>query len=242
MVPKLQLFKELANYNHTTKMSRIVFTSEFVYEYTSLQLGNGGSWCRRSNTQKYKIVTFKNNGKFNFLWDIEEHEKKIIIKNFKNIEISNGNSIKCIQIVGEKTQDLSRNIRIDIKQFYKHTPCCACGRSSDLVCDHKNDLYNDPRVLDTKTQTIDDFQSLCNSCNLQKRQICKKSKETNTRYSAINIPSLRIFDVDFTYGNEILDVTEIYAMKGTYWYDPIDFMTRVFQGLSKHKQGQSRIP
>ena len=39
--------------------------------------------------------------------------------------------------------------------------CIVCGSASDIVIDHKNDLYNDPRVLNSDTQVPDDFQTLC---------------------------------------------------------------------------------
>lgn len=231
-VTKLDLFKRLSKFDPITKKSRIVFTHEFVDDFKSLQLGNGGSWCRRSNCQNLKILTRKKNGKFNFLWNITNDEKSIIFNDFEKFPVSPGQSIELIQIVGEKPPELSRPIRSDIKRHFKDKPCCVCGKKSELVCDHKNDLYNDPRVLNIKTQTIDDFQSLCNSCNLQKRQICKKSKATNTRYPSTNIPSLVIFNTPFTSGSELLDPSDINAMKGTYWYDPVDFMNKLFKKLS----------
>ena len=125
----------------------------------------------------------------------------------------------------EKANSLNRPIRADIHANHKKMSCVACGSSSDLVTDHKNDLYNDPRVLNSKTQTIDDFQCLCNHCNLQKRQVSKKTVELGKRYSAANIPMLSIFGVDFTQGNETYDKDDINAMVGTYWYDPVAFMT-----------------
>ena len=124
-----------------------------------------------------------------------------------------------------KADSLNRPIRDDIHAHHKKMCCVACGSSSDLVTDHKNDLYNDPRVLNSKTQTIDDFQCLCNHCNLQKRQVSKKTVELGKRYSAANIPMLSIFGVDFTQGNETYDKDDINAMVGTYWYDPVAFMT-----------------
>ena len=83
-----------------------------------------------------------------------------------------------------------RPIRLDIHAHHKKVGCVVCGSHSDLVTDHKNDLYNDPRVLDAKTQTIDDFQCLCNHCNLQKRQVSKVTKELGKRIGATAIPSL----------------------------------------------------
>ena len=54
-------------------------------------------------------------------------------------------------------------IKKSINIFIKSLSCVVCGS------DHKNDLYNDISVLDIRTQCINDFQPLCNHCNLQKK-------------------------------------------------------------------------
>jgi len=87
-------------------------------------------------------------------------------------------------------------------------------------------LYNDPRVLNTNTQSIDDFQPLCNHCNLQKRQTIKKMKETKQRYSALNIPMLKSYNLPFTQGDETFDETDPNWGIGTFWHDPVDFITK----------------
>lgn len=125
-----------------------------------------------------------------------------------------------------------RPIRKDIHDFHKSQSCVVCGSKSDLVTDHKNDLYNDPRVLNKDTQTVDDFQCLCNHCNLQKRQVSKKTIQDGKRIGATTIPSLSIFGIDFIEGNETLDISDINAMKGTYWYDPVEFIKQVKISLS----------
>ena len=137
--------------------------------------------------------------------------------------------IKALRTVGFSDNELygaSRPIRPDIEKHHKAMGCVVCGSRSDLVTDHKNDLYNDLRVLDAKTQTIDDFQCLCNHCNLQKRQISKKTKEIGKRIGATTIPSLAIFGIDFVEGDESIDESDVNAMVGTYWYDPVEFMKK----------------
>ncbi len=121
----------------------------------------------------------------------------------------------------------NRPIRQDIENYHKSTGCVVCGSKSDLTTDHKNDLYNDPRVLDARTQTRDDFQCLCRHCNLLKRQICKKTKETGKRYGATNIIGLKMFGIDFIEGDETFDAKDSNAMVGTYWYDVVAFMEYV---------------
>ena len=120
-----------------------------------------------------------------------------------------------------------RPINKDIRNYYSTMPCVVCGSRSSLVVDHKNDLYNDPRVLSADTQTLDDFQSLCNHCNLQKREISKKTRETGLRIGATHIPQMAIWEVDFISGDENYDPRDINAMVGSYWYDPVLFMNEI---------------
>ncbi len=121
-----------------------------------------------------------------------------------------------------------RPIRDDIHAFHKPSgaACIVCGSKSALCTDHKNDLYNDRRVLNRETQTPEDFQCLCNHCNLQKRRIAVVTKQTNKRYKATNIPQLAWLGVDFIEGDETFDSKDPNAMVGTYWYDPVLFLKR----------------
>lgn len=121
-------------------------------------------------------------------------------------------------------QNTNRPIRMDIRKALKHEACVACGSYSDIVIDHKNDLYNDPRVLDVRTQVIEDFQPLCNHCNLQKRAVSVKMRETGKRYPATNIPMLAPLGIDFTMGDETYDPNDVNATVGTYWHDPVEFV------------------
>lgn len=138
-----------------------------------------------------------------------------------------GRSISAIRTNGFNEDYLlghARPIRTDIDKHHKQMGCVVCGSHSDLVTDHKNDLYNDPRVLHRDTQTIDDFQCLCNHCNLQKRQVAIKTRETKKRIGATTIPSLAVFGTDFSDGDETYDEKDVNAMVGTYWHDPVAFM------------------
>jgi hypothetical protein len=222
---KMELFKELGNFNSITNETRVVAVDEFKDKYSILKFGNGASWCRRGITTKYKIATMKNNGIINYLWNTNEIDIETVNKTFDFYEKMSGKSIRYVKIFGLKeNSDESRYIRKDIRDFYKNKSCSSCGSSRDLVCDHKNDLYNDTRVLNSKTQTLDDFQSLCNSCNLRKRDFCIKMKKTGKRIgiSSIN-PSLACFN-DFNKGDDTYDSNDVNALLGTYWYGPIEFI------------------
>lgn len=231
-IPKIKLFLKLSEFDERNPNEhKIVDVDCFTGEFGELSLGNGGSWCRRSAWKYHKVSTLKKNGTINYLWNSTDDEKETVIKAFSKYPKGKGNKIQFIGVFGLKNTKNSRPIREDIKQYWKKFPCCHCGRKSDIVCDHKNDLYNDPRVLDCKTQTKEDFQSLCNQCNLLKRQICKNTRKTGKRYGATNIPIMKVFGIDFIEGDENYDPDDVNAMKGTYWYDPVAFMERVKERL-----------
>ena len=152
---------------------------------------------------------------------------------FKRLNDKKNGKILAIRINGlnertisNKNHPISDRIHKEIRGN-KESACVVCGSKSDLVTDHKNDLYNDPRVLSEKTQTFEDFQCLCNHCNLQKREVSKKTRETNKRYGATNIPQLKVFGIDFISGDENYDPEDPNAMVGTYWYDPSAFMSYI---------------
>ena len=192
---------------------------------------NGFSrWVSRANIEASEL-SFSNNGNCRngvffgvskYIWEVERgiHRRVERLRlNGLNPDIEN---------------QQNRPIRDDIHATLRDAPgacCVVCGSSSSLVTDHKNDLYNDTRVLHARTQTIDDFQVLCTHCNLQKRQVSKRTRETSLRYGATNIPSFAMFGIDFIEGDETYDPSDINAMRGTYWYDPVEFMNKIKEML-----------
>jgi 5-methylcytosine-specific restriction endonuclease McrA len=236
MTTNINLFLQLSSVNKQG-ISRFVNTNEFINQYAPLKLGNGGSWCRFDGKfgKKYKVTTIKNNGKILFSWDDENEKSKIdeqINKAYqqKQLVLSKGNSIKYIKLWGFQNNTDNRPISEKIKKYYKNKCCVVCGSYNNTIIDHKNGLYNDICVLNVKTQRFDDFQVLCNHCNLQKRQTIKDMKNTGKRYSALNIPSISVFNIAFTQGNETYDKNDPNWGIGTFWYDPIDF----YRKLSKN--------
>jgi len=113
----------------------------------------------------------------------------------------------------------------------KKRQCVVCGTTCNIICDHKNDFYNDARVLNQKTQVLDDFQPLCEHCNLQKRQIVKQEKNSKKLYGATNIPHLKPFGIDFIGKRKKFDLTDKDNKNGTFWYDPIIFTKYIAKKL-----------
>lgn len=196
---KTELFLKLANPN-TKGVSRWVNVSEFVGEYKELQLGNGGSWCRKESTlaKKYKVET--------------------------NKSLTPGNSIDAIRLNGFNTQKtFNQNIRSDIKNYYKDKNCVMLGVNGNsentiIEIDHKDGRKDDWRVSDPKTQKIEDFQPLCKAANDVKRQICKRCKETDKRWDARNLKGnpYSFYEGDEDYSSEL-------GCIGCYQYDPVEY-------------------
>jgi hypothetical protein len=150
---------------------------------------------------------------------------KIFSDFIKDNKIKNG-------IVGIFPHSIRKNIQtrpinLDIIKEIKRQNCVVCGSISDIVCDHKNDLYNNKDVLLIENQTIDDFQPLCNHCNLQKRQIAKEEKREYKLYSAKSIKKYQIYPFEFPWEKKAFDLNDINCKKDTFWYDPIEFHRKI---------------
>lgn len=206
---KTELFIELANPNELGE-SRWVFVNEFIGKYADLQLGNGGSWCRRSSALA----------------------KKYVVKFDKTK--TNGNSIDAIKLCGyNKEETFNQNIRKDIKDYYKNERCVMLGVSgtsenTKIEVDHKDGRKNDWRISNPQTQRLEDFQPLCKAANDVKRQICKDCKQTGKRWDAKYIKGnpYSFYEGDEEYSDEL-------GCVGCYQYDPVEYRKRCVIRISK---------
>ena len=205
---KTELFVELARPDNNG-VSRWVYIKEFKGEYESLQLGNGGSWCRAESMLA----------------------KKYIIEFDKSL--TSGNSIDAIRLNGLNTaRKFNQNIRSDIKRYYQSKNCVMLGVNGNSVntkieIDHKDGRKSDFRISDMSTQNIDDFQPLCKAANDVKRQICKKCKATNRRWDATSIKGN---PYSFYEGTE--EFNESLRCKGCYQYDPVEYRKATIKKIS----------
>lgn len=196
---KTELFLKLAKPDKNG-CSRWVNATEFIGVYKGLQLGNGGSWCRKSSYLAKK-----------YLLDIDRSKTK-------------GNSIDAIRLVGfNKNDSFNQVIRKDIKNYYKKQKCVMLGingnsENTRIEIDHKDGRKDDWRVSNTATQILEDFQPLCKAANDVKRQICKNCKQTNKRWDAKNIKGN---PYSFYEGNE--NYTQELGCQGCYQYDPVEY-------------------
>jgi len=199
MATQKELFIQLAQPNKDG-ISRWVNTSEFINNYSSLELLNGLSWGRKSSSLA----------------------KEYILETDKSI--TSGNKNDRIRLNGFNTsndKNISQTIRADIKKEISKQRCIVLGtnRSCDhkVEVDHKDGRKVDERIMNTKTQVLDDFQPLSKPVNDAKRQFCKECKETGIRYDA----KLLGYTISFIKGD--ISYTDEIGCIGCYWYDPIAF-------------------
>ncbi|MFK5975445.1 MAG: restriction endonuclease [Sulfurovum sp.] len=199
MPTQKELFIELANPNKDG-ISRWVDTTEFINDYSSLELLNGLNWGRKSSSlaKQYNLEVDKS--------------------------ITSGNKIDRIRLNGFNTsndKNISQTIRADIKKEISKERCIILGtnKSCDhkVEVDHKDGRKIDERIMNTKTQVLDDFQPLSKPANDAKRQFCKECKETNLRYDA----KLLGYTVSFIKGD--INYRDKIGCSGCYWHDPIAF-------------------
>ena len=177
--------------------------------------------------KKYKIFRFS--CEINFInkkskcWILTDEDKTMLNRIHSTLTFkTKGATVEYIQFFGmADTEIIDKGIRSDIRNAINKRPCVHCGIKEEIQCDHKNDLKNDPRVLKTKNQTLDDFQPLCRSCNIKKRNALQYTKKNGVRYGASKI--LPGWMVDFTIGDETLDFDDPNWYKGTYWGDCVAF-------------------
>jgi hypothetical protein len=199
-------------------------------KYKSLDWGNNGIGNRWANKLfNYSVIYSNNIKKYKtYSENINDKIPEEILNDYRNKNKNNNKKgIIGIFVHSKRNNVQNRPIHKNIRKEIIEQPCVVCGSTSDIICDHKNDLYNDKRVLDIKTQIIDDFQPLCNHCNLQKRMICQKEKENQKLYSAKEIPLLNGFEIEFPWEKKIYDGMDINCKKDTFWYDPIEFSKKI---------------
>ena len=181
--------------------------------------GVGNRWCNK----KFNYAVIYANKKVKYY--SENLNDKIPDELLNNYNL-NQKGIIGIYVFSYRTTNIKRNINKFIYKEIIKNNCVICGSYNEIICDHKNDLYNDLRVLDCKTQILDDFQPLCNHCNLQKRQIAIIEEKTNKIYSAKNIKRLDI-GIEYPWEKKNYDKSDITCKIDTYWYDPIEFEKKI---------------
>lgn len=206
---KKDLFIELANPDEKG-ISRWVRTTEFIGRYQSLQLGNGGSFCRKNSSLRKTYIV-----------ELDKTQTP-------------GSRIDAIRLAGfNKYSVFRQGIRKDIVDAIRKKKCVMLGvkgtsENTMIEVDHKDGRKNNMRVSDMSTQRLDDFQPLCKAANDIKRQICKNCVKYNKRWDAKNIAGN---PYSFYVGDE--NYTEELGCVGCYQYDPVEYRISCAKKLSQ---------
>lgn len=223
----------------TDNFTKILSRDE-IQRHPKLKLSGNGTGDRWAN-KKFNYTVIYPNGKTRTYSENEETDyidKTLLnnfLENYKN-ESSSGSGIRgnCSgsSIIGifphsVKQNIETRNIRADIKKKIKSQMCAMCDSYKEVECDHKNDLYNDKRVMILEEQLEEDFQPLCRRCNIQKRQHCIKEKETNKLYSGKQSQRYKSYKFEFPWEKKNFDINDPDCKKDTFWYDILEFGRKV---------------
>lgn len=218
----------------TNNFTKIISTDEIEKHYPELDWGTNGSGNRWANGKFNITVIYSDHTTRTYSDNAEDTIPADVFQEF--LQCVNGSEVKPKgrKIIGryvhsKKTDDTGRPISVAICRKIRSRSCVVCGTRT-TICDHKNDLYNDARVLNTSTQNLDDFQPLCNHCNLQKRQVCITEKQTDRIYSAKNIQQYAAaYPYEFPWEKKAFDVNDPQCKEDTYWYDPVEFTRKIHQ-------------
>ena len=208
-----------------------IISRQELRKYKCLDWGNNGignRWCKKmfNYSVLYKSGKIKTYSEYEH--DIIDIKKIEIFFNKYKEEIKEHNGIIGIFVHSKRKNIETRCIRKDIKDKINKMNCVSCGSKTDIICDHKNDLYNDIDVLNLKTQQLSHFQPLCSHCNLQKRQVNKQELNERKIYSAKNIKRYQSFPFIFPWEMKIFDIKDKTTKNDTYWYDPVEFNRKIY--------------
>lgn len=182
--------------------------------------------------KEYKFFRFSNT--FNprnhsQCWNFTKDDEKQMKDIHSNLKWKmKGAHVEYIQFFGKVDKiDDDNFIKPWIRKKICSMPCCNCGTTKNIQCDHKDDFKTDPKVLNKVTQKLKDFQPLCGSCNTRKREDKMKTKKTQKRQPPpSNIDFVK--GINFIEGDETFDENKPNRI-GTYWYDCVLFRKKAIE-------------
>ena len=194
---KKELFLKLANPD-SNWVSRWVMKNEFIWEYAPLYFDNWFPWGRGSSQIRKEFIV-----------EVDRSH-------------SSGNRIDAIRLNGfNKNNWINQAIRKDIISQITKQRCVVLGTHTSgdykTAPDHKDWRKDDPRVMNTQTQLISDFQPLSKPANDAKRQFCKECKATWDRYDAKKL----WYTVSVIKGK--IKYEKPLGCEWCFWHDPIEF-------------------
>ena len=224
-----------------------IISRDVLREHPKLDWGDNGVGDRWANKKfNYTVVRNKTIKTYSENDDVIDADA---LSRFR-LENAKMQGIIGIFVHSKRLNVAKRPIKKEIDRAVKKKCCVSCGSRSEIICDHKNDIYNDENVLNINTQKENDFQPLCNHCNLQKRQVFKDETKNNKIYSAKNLEKYQPFKFDFPWEKKAFNINDANTKTDTYWYDPVEFNNKVYQYMMytvpilnelKHKLSRNQL-
>ena len=209
----------------TDNFTKVISINE-IKLYPKLYWGGNGVGDRWANKKFNYSVIYANKVPKTYSENDTDTIPEEVLKYF--LEKNKGTGIIGIFVYSKRSNNQKRPISTAILKSIRSQSCVVCGSNSEIICDHKNDLYNDERVLNSKTQSETDFQPLCNHCNLQKRQVSREEYENEKIYSAKKMQRLAIYPFTFPWEKKTFDKGDMYCKNDTYWFDPVEFERKIY--------------
>jgi len=122
--------------------------------------------------------------------------------------------LEYVRLLGTSTPKKTASIPKIARDTYSRCNCAHCGTGSNIQIDHK-----DGRKHHGGKNTIDDFQPLCQHCNLVKREHCKECTKVSKRFDA----RLLGYRTGWILGGRSYTSA---GCIGCYWYDAQAFKQR----------------
>lgn len=173
-----------------------IISREELAKHKVLDWGNNGHGDRWAN-KKFNYTAIKTTSTKCYSENDEDVIPQDVLVTFRLGHKHKSQGTLGMFVHSVRTNIQKRPISKEISREIKTRGCVSCGSKSEIICDHKNDIYNDEDVLDIKKQKIVDFQPLCNHCNLQKRQIFREETAAGKIYSAKNLEKYRCYFFEF---------------------------------------------
>lgn len=210
--------------------------SEIIDRYSlkgEIHYTSGDSIFRNDSAlgKEYKFFRFSKKFDANChsqCWDFTDDDEEEMKKIHSTLEFKRSGATKeYIQFFGKVDKiDDDKWIAPWIRKKIYSMPCCNCGATRNIQCDHKDDFKTDQKVLNKETQKLEHFQPLCGSCNGRKREDKMKTIKTGKRQPP---PRGNVdFGIDFIEGDETFDKNKPNRV-GTYWYDCVLFRKKAIE-------------
>lgn len=202
---------------------------KIIFEY--MNVDSNGCGDQVSYEELNELLLSKGHTKItangdSFFRDISEKEERInsdgltvidgIWKGYRIRKTKSGTQNLSVQLLGydEDYQKIYNSIPSHVKSHLSGRRCISCGSSARVLPDHKDGRK---RAGQGYYNSIDQFQPLCNHCNLTKREFCKKCRNTEKRFDASDLG----YKIGFYSGSQRWEG----SCAGCYWYD-LEFFRR----------------